>query len=57
VAIDWDETTLDMSEEAISFDEHTVRINLAGLEYDDTCRVKLALVLETDPEATALVQD
>lgn len=57
VAIDWDETTLDMSDEAISFDEHTVRINLAGLEYDDTCRVKLALVLETDPEATALVQD
>lgn len=57
VTIDWDGTTLDMSEEAISFDEHTVRVNLAGLEYDETCRVKLVVVLETDPEATKLVQD
>ncbi|MGB5365614.1 MAG: hypothetical protein WBN15_17700 [Polyangiales bacterium] len=57
VTIDWGETTLDMSEEAISFDEHTVKVNLAGLEYDETCRVKLAVILETDPEATKLVQD
>lgn len=54
VTIDRDKSTMNMSDAAISFDEHTVRVNLAGLEYDDTCRVKLDLVLETDPETTEL---
>jgi len=52
VTIDWDKSTMNMSDAAISFDEHTVRVNLAGLEYDETCRVKLDLVLETDPETS-----
>ena len=54
VTIDRDKSTMNMSDAAISFDEHTVRVNLAGLEYDETCRVKLDLVLETDPETTEL---
>lgn len=48
VTIDRDKSTMNMSDAAISFDEHTVWVNLAGLEYDETCRVKLDLVLETD---------
>ena len=52
VTIDRDNSTMNMSDAAISFDEHTVWVNLAGLEYDETCRVKLDLVLETDPETS-----
>lgn len=52
VTIDRDKSTMNVSDAAISFDEHTVWVNLAGLEYDETCRVKLDLVLETDPETS-----
>lgn len=48
VTIDRDKSTMNMSDAAISFDEHAVWVNLAGLEYDETSRVKLDLVLETD---------
>lgn len=52
VTIDRDKSTMNMSDAAISFDEHTVWVNLAGLEYDENCLVKLDLVLETDPQTS-----
>ena len=48
VSIDRDATTMRVPDEAVTFDAHSVSLNLAGMGFDASAFVKLDIVFESD---------